>query len=179
VCAEHLWHHVALALDIWPFQACATPSLLYELRQQYALILADYEHQMLRRGLWSLPRPSATGDSVRVAVYPGRCTPMLRPLLLGLETNQMCCVGLSIQIPAVASAPSEDDAAAGPPAENAMPRKRSFPAVTRVVNLVPNAELGELLRPVALASLPVLADAPQKRAKQQRAFPLGIFLSFF
>ncbi len=69
VCAEHLWHHVALALDIWPFQACTTPSLLFELRQQYALILADYEHQMLRRGLWSLPRPSATGDLVRVPMF--------------------------------------------------------------------------------------------------------------
>jgi hypothetical protein len=45
--AQHMWHHVALALDLWPVVDCNATALLFELRTQYTdCSLLDLEVHM-------------------------------------------------------------------------------------------------------------------------------------
>jgi hypothetical protein len=73
VSAEHLWHHVALALDLWPF-AAESPALLFELRKQYECRLFDYEQYIFRRGS-AMPMPLANGSDLAVPLQSTGTTP--------------------------------------------------------------------------------------------------------
>jgi hypothetical protein len=73
VSAEHLWHHVALALDLWPF-AAETPALLFELRKQYEFRLYDYEQYIFRRGS-AVPMPLANGSDLTMPLQSTATAP--------------------------------------------------------------------------------------------------------